>query len=59
VPVDCDSCRTVLPGAAVDSLGLGDPPAGALKTMALILALPAFILLVACGTTVHGCIPRD
>jgi hypothetical protein len=35
-PVACDSCRTAVPRASVDSLRLGSPVAGFWKTVGLI-----------------------
>jgi hypothetical protein len=34
-PIECDSCRTALPLAQVDSIEVGDPSLGARKSMAL------------------------
>jgi hypothetical protein len=57
-PVDCDSCRATLPRTAVDSIRLGNPSAGGLKTIWLILALPTIVMLVVCATN-KGCLTRD
>ena len=51
-PTTCDSCRTAVPRAAVDSLRLGDPMEGFWKTVALVVLVPAAILGVICAQ--HG-----
>jgi hypothetical protein len=57
-PIGCDSCRTALPRAAVDSLRLGNPVAGFWTTVAVVLAVPTLILFIACATH-GGCVARD
>jgi hypothetical protein len=37
-PVSCDSCRVAIPRAEVDSVRFGDPVAGFLKSVGLVLA---------------------
>ncbi len=52
LPTTCDSCRTALPRAAVDSLRLGDPMEGFWKTVGLVVLVPVAILAVICAQ--HG-----
>jgi len=54
--VDCDSCRTALPRAAVDSVRLGDPVAGFWKSVGLALGVPGLILFIACSASRGGCV---
>jgi hypothetical protein len=54
-PLDCDSCRRSLPRAGVDSVRLGNPIMGFWKTVGLVLAFPAAIVIAYCW---HGC-PND
>jgi len=53
-PVSCDSCRTGLPRASVDSMRMGSPVAGFWKTVGLISG--AFVLagVIYCS---QGCSP--
>jgi hypothetical protein len=53
-PTSCDSCRTALPRASVDSIRLGNPVAGFWKTIGLISG--AFVLagVIYCS---QGCSP--
>ena len=44
----CDSCRTTLPVSAVDSLRYGDPPAGFLRTIALIAGSMVLMSVILC-----------
>jgi hypothetical protein len=48
-PVDCDSCRVVLPRAQVDSIRLGNPVAGFWKTVGLIVAVPMLAFAIVCA----------
>lgn len=51
-PVECDSCRQVLPRVAVDSLQEGHPVAGVWKTVALVVWGPPLFLSLLC--ILHG-----
>ena len=51
-PTNCDSCRTALPRAAVDSVRLGDPMEGFWKTVGLVVLAPTLVLAFLCA--VHG-----
>jgi len=53
-PATCDSCRIVVPRAAVDSLRLGDPIEGFWKTLALVLGTFALALIYACRRECGG-----
>jgi hypothetical protein len=44
-PVECDSCRMILPRSSVDSVRLGSPVAGFWKSVGLVLA----VFAVACS----------
>lgn len=52
--LDCDSCRIALPRAAVDSLRLGNPPAGFWRSLGLGYVIVAGIIIAGCIAT-HGC----
>ena len=56
--IACDSCRTALPRSAVDSVRFGDPVGGFWGTFGTVVAVPGFILLIACVTHA-GCATRD
>jgi hypothetical protein len=47
-PRDCDSCRTILPRAHVDSIRLGNPVAGFWKTVGLVVGIPLLVFGVTC-----------
>ena len=47
-PIDCDSCRTALPRASVDSIQLGHPVRGLFKGYALVVYGPMVALGVLC-----------
>ncbi len=47
-PTSCDSCRIVLPRAAVDSICLGDPVGGFWKTVGIVLTASALALSYVC-----------
>jgi hypothetical protein len=51
-PVGCDSCRRSLPRAAVDSVRVGNPIVGFWKTVAVVLAVPAAVVIAYCW---RGC----
>ena len=57
--IDCDSCHTSLPVAVVDSIRVGDPAAGFVKSyfFTVYAVLPA-TLLVLCVVT-KGCPSGD
>lgn len=52
-PVDCDSCRVQFPRSEVDSVRLGNPPAGFWRTLGLVLAGLFVVALAACAS--GGC----
>jgi hypothetical protein len=45
---NCGDCRQAVALNAVDSVRIGDPEAGFLKTVGLIVALPIAVLIVLC-----------
>jgi len=53
-PITCDSCRTALPRATVDSIRLGSPVAGFWKTVGLITGTFVLAGLIYCW---QGCFP--
>ena len=46
---DCDSCRGSVPLDDVDSVRVGNPVAGFLKTLGLVVGVPALLLVIACA----------
>jgi hypothetical protein len=58
LPITCDACRTAVPRSAVDSVRLGDPVGGFWGTFGTVVAVPGFILLIACVAH-SGCVTRD
>lgn len=58
-PINCDSCRTALPRAAVDSIRFGNPEGGFWKTMGLVIGVPTLIMIIVCGSSRYGCIPTN
>jgi hypothetical protein len=52
--LDCDSCRRALPLDRVDSMRVGNPEAGFLKTLGLVVGLPALFLVIICSTGEGG-----
>ncbi len=55
-PVTCDSCRTALPRASVDSIRLGSPVAGFWKSVGLISGTFVLAGLIYCSQP-KGCYP--
>jgi hypothetical protein len=53
-PVTCDTCRTQVPRASVDSLRLGNPVAGFWKTIGLISGAFVVAGVIYCS---RGCYP--
>jgi hypothetical protein len=53
-PVDCDSCRLIIPRGRVDSLRLGDPTAAFWKTFALVVGVPVVAFTVLCASGPGG-----
>jgi hypothetical protein len=53
-PTSCDSCRTALPRASVDSIRLGSPVAGFWKTIGLISGAFVVAGVIYCS---QGCYP--
>ena len=53
-PVSCDSCRTGLPRASVDSIRLGSPVAGFWKTVGLVVGTFVLAGFIYCS---QGCSP--
>ena len=49
-PIDCDSCRQMVPRSTVDSLRLGNPVAGFWKTVGLVVGIPALLLAILWGS---------
>lgn len=54
---ECDSCRRAVARSAVDSVRLGDPVGGFLKTVALGMAVPVALLAIWCDRS--GCPAGD
>jgi hypothetical protein len=54
LPPDCASCRVTIPTASVDSLRAGDPEAGFLKTVGLVLGSLVTLAVIACVNTGSG-----
>lgn len=52
-PQSCDSCRHRMARSAVDSVRLGNPLAGFVKTAGLVVAIPWLAIGVACGFHQH------
>jgi len=50
-PLGCDSCRISVPRAAVDSMRVGNPPAGFWKTVGLTLAGALAGVLLICAAS--------
>lgn len=46
--LDCDSCRVAVPRSTVDSIRLGNPEAGFLKSTGLVLGLLLIPILLFC-----------
>ena len=55
-PTDCDSCRVVLPSAAVDSIRIGNPVAGFWKSVGLVTTGFVGLLMYLCR---GGCDPGN
>jgi hypothetical protein len=47
--LDCDSCRRAFPLDQVDSVRVGNPEAGLLKTLGLVVGLPVLSLVLICS----------
>jgi hypothetical protein len=48
-PIECDSCRIALPRSAVDSVRLGNPTAGFLKSVGLGLGILVGSAMIICA----------
>jgi hypothetical protein len=53
-PQDCDSCRTWISMGEVDSVRVGNPEAGFLKTMGLLFGTPVLFFTILCSTSSEG-----
>jgi hypothetical protein len=54
----CERCRVALPRAAVDSMRFGHPARGFWKTLALVVGVPALVVVIACGGPSKPCAMR-
>jgi len=54
-PIDCDSCRSTVPRASVDSIRLGNPSLGLLKTVGLVLLTPVVLMYGYCAVQNVSC----
>jgi hypothetical protein len=49
-PLDCDSCRVTYPVSEIDSIRIGNPPAGFMKSVGLFLGVWLIVSCMAfCG----------